>query len=216
MADGRTAAVTTGRRAARKAQTRRLLAESALTLFAESGYDETTVAQITARVGVTERAFFLHFSSKADALFDLSTEDLDAFRARVLAAPPAESDVMALERACIAWQLARGDLDHQHEMARLLLKAVSSSPTLRGKQFDYNEMLVNAAAAALAERHGLAAPTLPMRMVAVVVMRVLHASYLTWAASGRPRQFETLAERHFKAMHNAVSPDGPALSEGYA
>jgi AcrR family transcriptional regulator len=193
-----------GSRATRKAQTRRLLSESALTLFAEAGYDETTVARIAQAAGVTERAFFLHFSSKADALFDLTATDLAALRACILAAPEPESDPRALERACVAWQLALGDLDHLHELARLLLRAVASSPTLRGKQFDYNEILVDASAAALAERHGAKTPTLEMRTTATVVLRILHASYLDWARTGQPKQFKTFAERHFAALHAAI------------
>jgi AcrR family transcriptional regulator len=204
MTDERTPVAGVGSRATRKAQTRRLLSESALTLFADAGYDETTVARIAQAAGVTERAFFLHFSSKADALFDLTAADLDALRARILAAPESESDCRALERACVAWQLALGDLDHQHELARLLLRAVASSPTLRGKQFDYDEILVDASAAALAERHGVKTATLEMRTTATVVLRILHASYLDWARTGQPKQFKTFAERHFAALQAVI------------
>src|SRR4051794_13199973 len=45
------------------------LARAALVLSAEHGYENTTVAEIAAAAGVTERTFYRHFPDKADALF---------------------------------------------------------------------------------------------------------------------------------------------------
>ena len=50
-------------------ETRRTLAEHALRLFRDQGYDETTVEQIAAAAGVSQRTFFLHFPTKAAAAF---------------------------------------------------------------------------------------------------------------------------------------------------
>jgi AcrR family transcriptional regulator len=58
------------RRERKKRQTRRLLAETALRLFAEQGYEATTVAQIAAAADVATKTFFNHFRSKEDALLD--------------------------------------------------------------------------------------------------------------------------------------------------
>ena len=46
------------------------LRRAALELFGERGYERTTAAEITARVGVTERTFFRHFPDKREVLFD--------------------------------------------------------------------------------------------------------------------------------------------------
>ncbi len=45
------------------------LQEAALALFAERGYDDTTVAEIAERAGLTERTFFRHFADKREVLF---------------------------------------------------------------------------------------------------------------------------------------------------
>ena len=50
-------------------ETRAALAEHALRLFSEQGYDETTVEEIASAAGVSPRTFFLHFPSKAAAAF---------------------------------------------------------------------------------------------------------------------------------------------------
>ncbi|OJY37782.1 TetR/AcrR family transcriptional regulator [Pseudonocardia sp. 73-21] len=45
------------------------LERAALELFAEHGFAETTVPQITARAGLTTRTFFRHFADKREVLF---------------------------------------------------------------------------------------------------------------------------------------------------
>ncbi|MEU4625713.1 helix-turn-helix domain-containing protein [Actinoplanes sp. NPDC023801] len=45
------------------------LREAALDLFITQGYDGTTVAEIAAAAGLTERTFFRHFAGKREVLF---------------------------------------------------------------------------------------------------------------------------------------------------
>jgi AcrR family transcriptional regulator len=68
--------------------TRQALAEAAIRLFVEHGYDETTVEDIAAAAGVSPRTFFLHFPSKAAATFPDHEEHVVGFRAALAAQPP--------------------------------------------------------------------------------------------------------------------------------
>ena len=45
------------------------LAEAALELFAERGYERTTVVDIAQRAGLTKSTFYLHFPDKREVLF---------------------------------------------------------------------------------------------------------------------------------------------------
>ncbi len=47
---------------------RERLVLAALQLFSERGYDETTVAEIAERAGLTKSTFFRHFPDKRDVL----------------------------------------------------------------------------------------------------------------------------------------------------
>ena len=45
------------------------LQQAALELYSERGYDQTTVAEIAKRAGLTERTFFRYFADKREVLF---------------------------------------------------------------------------------------------------------------------------------------------------
>ena len=45
------------------------LERAALELYGERGFEQTTVAEIAARAGLTERTFFRHFADKREVLF---------------------------------------------------------------------------------------------------------------------------------------------------
>src|SRR5258705_420460 len=50
------------------------LEQAALELYAERGFESTTVAEIAERAGLTERTFFRHFADKREVLFAGSSE----------------------------------------------------------------------------------------------------------------------------------------------
>src|ERR1035441_3561544 len=63
------------------------LERAALELYIERGFDQTTVAEIAARAGLTERTFFRHFADKREVLFAGAVE-LQEFLVKTLASAP--------------------------------------------------------------------------------------------------------------------------------
>ena len=61
--------VTTNQHELRRRATRDALRETALTMFARSGFDNVTIAEVAEAVGVTERTFYRHFPTKEAVLF---------------------------------------------------------------------------------------------------------------------------------------------------
>lgn len=89
-----------GRRDRKKTQTRTALREAAQRLFAEQGFDSTTVEEITDAVDVSRRTFFRYFASKDDLLgldaADLLPGMLETLRARPVDEPPLHSILATL------------------------------------------------------------------------------------------------------------------------
>jgi AcrR family transcriptional regulator len=87
-----------GRREERKRETRTALFASAVKLFAERGYQATTVADIAAGAGVAARTFFGYFPTKEAVLF-LPVDELAANLEEVLATGP--DDALTTLRAWV-------------------------------------------------------------------------------------------------------------------
>src|ERR1700677_2931726 len=79
------------------------LEQAAMGLYGERGFDNTTVAEIAERAGLTERTFFRHFADKRDVLFGGAGELQEFLVSNVDAAPaslaPMEAIAAALSRA---------------------------------------------------------------------------------------------------------------------
>ncbi|MEV0171288.1 TetR family transcriptional regulator [Streptomyces sp. NPDC050803] len=85
-----------GRREAHKAATRKALQEAAHRMFEERGYAQTTVRDIAAAAGVTERTFFRYFPSKEDLVLDEVLDLIPVMRAHVVARPAGEDPYTAV------------------------------------------------------------------------------------------------------------------------
>lgn len=75
---------------------RERLAQAALELYSERGYEQTTVAEIAKLANLTERTFFRHYADKREVLFAGSSELQELFVRAVADAPESASPIDAL------------------------------------------------------------------------------------------------------------------------
>src|ERR1700752_1717192 len=75
------------------------LEEAALELYTERGYDETTVAEIAERAGLTERTYFRHFADKREVLFGGQEAMRELFVNKIVDAPDSTSPIDAVGAA---------------------------------------------------------------------------------------------------------------------
>ncbi|MFO0726576.1 MAG: TetR family transcriptional regulator [Myxococcota bacterium] len=94
---------------------RERLMEAAMALFQERGYDQTTVEDIAARAGLTERTFFRYFSDKREVLFSGASQLSEL----VLGAIDAAAESMApLEVVVAAFQASSEMFEQRRAFAR--------------------------------------------------------------------------------------------------
>jgi AcrR family transcriptional regulator len=87
-----------GLRESKKQQTRHEIADSAMRLFAQRGFDHVTVAEVAAAAGVSEKTVFNYFPTKEDLFFDEVPERQAALREVIRGRAPGESILRALRR----------------------------------------------------------------------------------------------------------------------
>src|SRR5215468_10649060 len=75
------------------------LQQAAMELFQERGYDRTTVEDIAARAGLTERTFFRYFADKREVLFSGSKELEKVIVDSIASAPPEARPIEVVQAA---------------------------------------------------------------------------------------------------------------------
>ncbi|MFE6488331.1 TetR/AcrR family transcriptional regulator, partial [Streptomyces sp. NPDC057757] len=125
-------------------------------LFAEQGYDATTVAQIAERAGVTKSTFFRHFPDKRGLLV-AGQETLSRLLAEGIAEAPA--DASPLEAVAAGLERASGAMGPMNrEIAPRLRAAVAASTELQERDALKSVSLAAAMTSALVAR-GVSDPT---------------------------------------------------------
>ena len=78
------------------------VARAALELFHRQGYDQTTVDEIAAAVGVSRRTFFRYFETKPDVVWGEFDAELARLADALAAAPPDEPMMDVLRRVVVS------------------------------------------------------------------------------------------------------------------
>lgn len=127
-----------GRRDRKKQQTHEAIRASAVQLFTEHGYDNTTIQDITDAADVAQRTFFLHFASKEDVVFGERQNDAAAIMQALRERPASESAYDAVREAI----LAIVDTDDADLAAYMLLaRLIEQSPSLMAGALErYSQM----------------------------------------------------------------------------
>jgi AcrR family transcriptional regulator len=118
-----------GLRERKKQKTRWAIQEHALRLFAEQGYDATTVEQIAEAAEVSPSTFFRYFKTKEEVVSEDRYDDLVV--AAIGAAPP---DLGPLATMRYALETSLGDLKPaEYDQILQRMRLVLSVPALRAR-----------------------------------------------------------------------------------
>jgi AcrR family transcriptional regulator len=107
---------------------RERLERAALELFAEQGFAETTVPQITARAGLTTRTFFRHYADKREVLFT-GEDEVPGRVAQMLADAPSTLAPMTLILEGLK-TIAETRFDGRHQELSAKRKIIQSDESL--------------------------------------------------------------------------------------
>jgi AcrR family transcriptional regulator len=107
------------------------LEQAALALYAERGFENTTVAEIAGRAGLTERTFFRYFADKREVLFWGSGALQELLVSAVASAPDSAAPIDAVASALEA---AAALLQERGEFARQRQAVIAASTELQERE----------------------------------------------------------------------------------
>jgi AcrR family transcriptional regulator len=182
---------------------RERLASAALHLFSEQGYDDTTVAEIAERAGLTKSTFFRHFPDKREVLA-AGQETLSRLLTEGIAAAPDDATPLTaiaagLERA------ARAMTPFNRELAPRLRAVIATSTELQER--DQLKQVGMAAAMADAMRaRGVPDPV--ATLAAEVGMLAFKEAFATWVTTDNQQELGELARTGLERLHSALTELG--------
>ncbi len=176
------------------------LADAALDLYGERGFEGTTVAEIAARAGVTERTFFRHFADKREVLFG----EAGAFEALVLdpvAAAPAGTP--PIEAAAAGLAAAATFLEGRRAFARRRQAVIDANLELQERELAKLAALARGLAGALRAR---GEPDPDATLTAEVAVAVFRATFERWAGSADTPPLPDLIREALGGLGALVAP----------
>jgi len=155
--------------------------DAATDLFAEKGYDETTVDEIAGRAGISRRSFFRYFSSKSDLMASGMVEYGTAIT-NAISACPRESPVSEVVRYVVV-QVAQETtaFSRTRKVMQILAKYPGAKEALNSRMPELQERVK----AAFASRGGPFRDLAP-ELVTNLTLAILEVIFHFWFEQGEP------------------------------
>jgi AcrR family transcriptional regulator len=165
------------------------LEQAALELYGERGFEQTTVAEIAKRAGLSERTFFRHFADKREVLFwgagSLQELMVDTLSGAPDSAAPIDAVAAALEAAGTIFEARRA-------AARRRQAIIAANPELRERELIKLATLAAALADAL-RRRGVKEPAATLTAEAGIA--VFRVAFERWIDERNRRGFSQLVRQ---------------------
>lgn len=173
------------------------LRRAAVELFAERGMEETTVAAIAERAGVTERTFFRHFSDKREVLFS-SQDDFAALFIEPMRHAPASATPLEVVAAGLHGSVGYFPPERRAG-SRVRATVITAHPALRERELLKMADLADRMAATLRDR-GVRDPA--ATLAARAGTAVFTAAFDGWLAEDETRELGELLDEGLRELRS--------------
>jgi AcrR family transcriptional regulator len=177
------------------------IAEAAIALFVAEGFDETTVDQIAAAVGISSRSVFRYFATKEDMVVGHLDEIGERLAAALEARPRDESPWVALRRAMDPHiEDLNGNTDANVATAVMLSGTAALRGALLNKRARWEAALVPNVIRRL--KGPARVRELQARAVVSAALACLNTAVDEWARSGGTKPLDKLLDSAIDAVRS--------------
>jgi AcrR family transcriptional regulator len=174
------------------------LSKAAMELYAERGFEQTTVAEIAARAGLTERTFFRHYADKREVLFSGGDHLQEIMVSGVKAAPESWTPLDAVAAGLDAGAAV---LQEGGDFPRKRQAIIVANPELQERELIKLAGYVVGIAQALRER-GVGDPTASLTAEAGIA--VFRVAFERWTTGTEQRELAELLRESLAALKAVV------------
>ena len=180
---------------------------AALELFVTQGYEQTTVAEIAARAGLTERTFYRHFTDKQEVLFSGGADLMHGLAAEIAAAPLATPALQVVTRALM--HMADAFFAGREPAVRQRQIVIEANPALRERELQKLAALAAGVEQTLRKR-GIDART--ASLAAEIGISVFRIAFAAWLGPGNTLSLRDLISQIMSDLRR-IAADGNAPLE---
>lgn len=175
------------------------LAEAAFSLYAERGFENTTVAEIAERAGLTERTFFRHFADKREVLFAGSANFVGVITDAVAGAPGSLAPIDAVAAGFEAVGKHLLDVEAARERQRI----ISANADLQERELSKLAALSAAIAGAL---QGRGLDEAAAGLTAQIGIAIFRVAFERWIDESNDLDYSTVVRRSFQEAKAVAAP----------
>ena len=175
------------------------LEQAAYELFLAEGYEQTTVADIAKRAGLTERTFFRHYADKREVLFGGSTALQDELLRALGELPPA---LPTIEAVRIAVEAMSALMHGRRALARERQRIVAAHADLQERELIKRATLTAALAQAL-QRRGVQEAA--ASLAADMGIGVFYVGFVHWLDDPAGREIAEIVHEGFDQLKALAS-----------
>jgi AcrR family transcriptional regulator len=162
------------------------LEQAAMELYVERGFEQTTVAEIAKRAGLTERTFFRHFADKREVLF-WGAGELQELLVRTLASAPESAASIGAVAAAI--EAVDAVFSERREFSRQRQRVIAANVELQEREL-IKLATLSAALADVLRRRGVADPA--AELAAEAGIAVFKITFQRWVDPANHQDFGSL------------------------
>jgi AcrR family transcriptional regulator len=170
------------------------LEQAAMELYSERGFEQTTVAEIAKRAGLTERTFFRHFADKREVLFAGAGALQELMVTAVADAP---DSVAPIDAVAAALEAAAGVLQERCEYPRQRQAIIAANTELRERELIKLASLAAAITDTL-RRRGVSDPAASLTAEAGIA--VFRIAFERWVEDSNRRDLSRLIRDSFDEL----------------
>jgi len=177
-------------------------------LYAERGYEQTTVADIASEAGLTARTFFRHFADKREVLFAGSEILLERMVEALDAVPPGQGPMRAVAAALDAAAVMLG---RDPSFSRRRQSLIDASAELREREL-IKMATIGAALAGGLRRRGV--PAADASLAAEAGIAVFRVAWEQWLAGPPEADLAGIMRATLERLSTVTTALSPEAADG--